>query len=381
LEQLEGRTLLALLSGPAAINYPVGSTMHENVFVLDHDDDTLRLDKWNGASWSWADLGKPAAGVASAPAVINYPVAGPMPHENVFVRGGDGHLYLDLWNGTKWSWHNLGTPAPGVLLSENSPAVINYQVKGGALHENVFVTGTNGELYADCRNGTKWKWTDCGSPSAGVGAASAPAVTNYQVTGGALKENVFMTGTDGALYLCQWNGSKWSWRDQGQPSVPIGSGPAVMNYQVTGGALQENVFVAGTDGMLYDDHWNGASWSWGTLGIPAVGVTISDIATPAVGNYQPTGALRQNVFVTGSNGTLYVDSWHGSSWTWSGLRAPAVGVTVYAIPAAVVTYQVSRGTLYDHVFVIGSSPTPGAEDLYLDDWNGVSWTWADQGSP
>ena len=43
----------------------------------------------------------------SAPAVINYQV-GTVAHEHVFVTAYDGNLYLDDWNGSKWTWKNLG---------------------------------------------------------------------------------------------------------------------------------------------------------------------------------------------------------------------------------------------------------------------------------
>jgi hypothetical protein len=383
-EQLEGRTLLALMSGAAAINYPVGSTMHQNVFVTDQNDHTLRVDSWNGTTWKWSDLSSPSVGVASAPAVINYQYQAPggTLHENVFLIGRDGNLYVDSWNGTKWNWADLHTPAGGVLLTESSPAVINYQQNGGTLHENVFAIGTDGNLYVDSWNGSKWKWSDFGDPPSGVRIAGALAVTNYQAAGGALVENVFATGTDGNLYVDSWNGTKWAWVAEGNPGVGIGSSPSVMNYQASGGNLQENVFLVGLDGTLYNDHWNGSSWRWVTLGVPGLGVTANEIATPAVGNYQEAGGtLDQCVFVTGSDGKLYNDDYNGGGWTWSPLGVPDQGVSVYAIPAAVVNYQATSGTLDQQVYVVGSDPTPGQEDLYLDVCNGVGWKWADRGSP
>jgi hypothetical protein len=111
-------------------------------------------------------------------------------------------------------------------------------------------------------------------------------------------------------------------------------------------------------------------------------VTVSETATPAVRNYQVTGGtLQQNVFVTGSDGKLYLDDWNGVSWTWRGLGAPGAGVTVYAIPVALVNDKVAGSTLHQHVFVVGSTSIPGEEDLYLDDWDSVHWDWTDQGSP
>ena len=49
-----------------------------------------------------------------------------------------------------------------ILLSASTPAVINYQ-DGAVTHENVVVTGTNGDLYLDYWNGTKWDWVTLGN--------------------------------------------------------------------------------------------------------------------------------------------------------------------------------------------------------------------------
>lgn len=43
----------------------------------------------------------------SAPAVIDYPGVS-VTHENVFVVGTDGNLYMDDWNGAKWTWVERG---------------------------------------------------------------------------------------------------------------------------------------------------------------------------------------------------------------------------------------------------------------------------------
>ena len=42
----------------------------------------------------------------------------------VFVRGADGHLCVNWWDGSKWNWADQGTP-PGTTTSGN-PATIPY---------------------------------------------------------------------------------------------------------------------------------------------------------------------------------------------------------------------------------------------------------------
>ena len=113
---------------------------------------------------------------------------GSVTHENVFVTGSDGNLYLDYWNGTKWTWVNLGNGTRHQRLAGNQPVtgdpvVINYQV-GSVTHENVFVVGVNGftgvsSLYLDYWNGVNWTWQDRGV--LGFDGIGDPAVINYQV--------------------------------------------------------------------------------------------------------------------------------------------------------------------------------------------------------
>jgi hypothetical protein len=336
--------------------------MHENVFVADNDG-TLRVDYFNGAKWNWLNLGKPGVAInsQSAPAVINYPAAGGALFENVFVTGTDGKLYCDHWTGTKWTWVGLGNAGVAV---EGHPAVINYQA-AGALFENVFVIGANGRMYNDFWNGARWTWLTMGEPAGGVQLASAPAAINYGAA-----ENVFVTGNNGRLYDDFWNGTRWTWLTMGEPAggVPLATAPAAINY-----GAAENVFVTGNNGRLYDDFWNGARWTWLTMGEPAGGVPLA--TAPAVVNYQvaerPT---YENVFVTGNNGRLYDDFWNGARWTWLTMGEPAGGLQLATGPG-VINYQGAGGP-YENVFV-----TVNNGQFYDDFWNGYKWTWVDLHAP
>jgi hypothetical protein len=267
---------------PAAINYQVGSVAHENVFVTGADAN-LYLDYWNGAKWTWVPLGNDGdeLSVTSSPAVINYQV-GTVTHENVFAVAGDfaGNTYLslDYWNGAKWTWQNLGNDGESIS-PDRIPAVINYQV-GSVTHENVFVTGENGKLYLDYWNGAKWTWVNLGNPPASNALdLGTPAVINYQV-GSVTHENVFLTGSDGNLYLDYWNGARWTWENLGNRGQSLVSAPAVINYHKVGTTVtRENVFATGSDGNLYLDYWNGATllpkWTWEPMGNPGVFVDSS----------------------------------------------------------------------------------------------------------
>jgi hypothetical protein len=383
LERLDERTLLS-----AVVLYQVGSAIHEHVFAIGHDGN-LYLDDLNGAKGTWQPLGNGGQKLNSAfvPAAINYQV-GSVTHEHVFAIGTDGNLYLDDWNGVKWTpWQNLGNAGGGVgAFIVQGPAVINYQV-GTVTHENVFVTGFDGNLYLDSWNGAQWTWKPLGNDDGQVIVLSDPAVINYQV-GAVTQENVFVTGTDrnGHLnvYLDEWNGDKSAWKNLGHPIAGISAmtGPAVINYQV-GTVTHENVFVAAGDlksDILYLDDWNGATSTWKPLGNDGANI----LNTPAVINYQVVGSVtHENVFVTGIDGNgdanLYLDDGNGATWTWKNLHNGGQSIT--SAPA-VINYRDRVGAVtHENVFVTGSDG-----NLYLDQRNGAgtfslpTWNWKNLGN-
>jgi hypothetical protein len=185
------------------------------------------------------------------------------------------------------------------------------------------------------------------------------------------------------------NGANWSgWTNEGNPGVAVANAPAPINYTLTSGTVTENVFVTGTNGALYDYHWNGEIWSWKPMGYPAPGVSISDFGTTSIApltviNNQSGNTVHEHVFVTGSDGNLYNDFWNGTTWAWGTAgygSPPGAGATVDN-PIGVVNFQVGN-TLDMDVFVVGYSAPPGqfaTGTLYLDYWNGSEWTWTTPG--
>ena len=145
----------------------------------------------------------------------------------------------------EWSdWENLG----GALTS--APAVSSWQPN----RLDVFVRGTDNALYHKYWNGSQWiDWESLG----GV-LTSAPAAVSW----GSNRIDVFVRGTDNALYHKYWNGSQWiDWESLGGE---LTSAPAVASWATN----RLDVFVKGTDNALYHKYWNGSQWSdWESLGV------------------------------------------------------------------------------------------------------------------
>jgi hypothetical protein len=351
-------------TGLAVINYGAGA---ENVFRVGTDGN-LWVDHFDPSSgWGWVMLGNPGAAFAAGPVAINY--GGDSGAENVFLNGTDGNLYADHFDPTtgNWGWGNLGNPGAGFA---SSPVPINYG--GDSAAENVFVTGTDGNLYADHFDPSSgWGWVNLGNP--GVGFASSPVAINYG--GVSAAENVFLTGTDGNLYSAHYDPvSGWGWVSLGNPGgVTFTGGPVAINYG--GDSAAENVFLTGTDGNLYAAHFDpSGGWGWAALGSPGASVApgVSVSWGLAGVNYGGDSAV-ENVFVTGTDGNLYAAHFDPSSgWGWTPLGSP--GMSFSRGPVA-INYGGDSG--YENVFLNGID-----HNLYVDHYDPSSgWGWVNLGNP
>ncbi len=118
-----------------------------------------------------------------------------------------------------------------------------------------------------------------------------------------------------------------------------------------GSATSEDVFVRGTDGGLWQMHWNGSAFSgWSSLG----GGLTADPAAAA------QGTTRLDVFVRGTDRALYQRTWNGASWSaWSGLGGTLSSGPGASVLAGTTTLDVwvegTDGQLYQRASADGGS--------------------------
>ena len=249
---------------------------------------------------------------------------------NLNYGGGAPELWnqLNLKFGTTTPWYSLG----GVLTS--SPAVASW----GANRTDVFVRGSDNALWHRSWNGTSWSaWESLG----GV-LSDDPAA----VSGAANRIDVVVRGTTNVLWRRSFNGTSWSaWENIGGVAT---SAPAVASW----GASRLDVVVRGTDNALWHRAWNGTGWgAWDSAG----GVANSK---PAAVSW---AAGRVDLFVRGSDNALWHRSGDGSgAWSpWDSLAGVLAGG-----PAS---SSCASGHL--DVFVVG---TEGG--LWQRGFNGTGWT-------
>jgi hypothetical protein len=295
---------------------------------------------------------------------------GSSPRVYAFTSEMSGRLHANWWDGSSWHWADHGFPLGATVNS--APAEITYR-EAGVDKLYVFVTGSNGHLYVRWWDGLHWRWDDQGLPEAAK-AVCSPAVVTFSDRGTQFIY-VFITGNDGHLYVHWWNGARWSWADQGLPAPTIPSGsvrsvstPAAITY-MQGTTRLFYTFVIGDDGQAYANWWNGAQWNWAAQGAPTYTALIS---TPSVITSVENGVQQINMFVTGDDGHLYTDWWDGTRWQWSDQGNP-LGTSFSTSPRACAATR--NGTTLLNVFLIGQD-----QHLYTNWWDGRRWQWSDQGA-
>jgi outer membrane protein assembly factor BamB len=245
------------------------------------------------------------------------------------------HTVVRSFNMTLLNWTSLG----GTLTSSPDAS------SSGANAVNVFVRGTDNALWYRTWNGTTWSaWATLG----GTLTADPSSVSQ-----GANSIDVFARGTDNGIWHRNWNGTTWSlWDSVGGIAT---SSPDAASW----GANRLDLVVRGTDYGLWHRSWNGTAWgAWDAVG----GYATSDPSLVA------SGTGRVDVFVRGTDNSLWHRTGNGSG-TW-GAWDPVGGLLTSGPDAA----SCSAGRL--DVFVRGTD-----NGLWQRGFNGTSWgTWTPWGA-
>src|SRR6266436_5274734 len=151
------------------------------------------------------------------------------------------------------------------------------------------------------------------------------------VSWGPERLDIFVIGTDAALYHKYWS-----------PST--GWGPSVLGYERLGGIIVGNpmtvswaferldIFVVGTDAALYHKYWSPSTgWGPSVLGYERLGGVI--VGSPAVVSWGPE---RLDIFVRGTDLALYHKCWSPSTgWGPSITDYERLGGVCVADPVAI----------------------------------------------
>ncbi len=245
-------------------------------------DNALWHKHYDGSWHDWEALGS----LVNDPAAVSMSVG----RFDLFARGADNTLQHKWFDGTWHDWETLG----GTLTAD--PAVTSSSA--GRL--DVLARSVDNGIWYNYFDGTWHDWGSLGGVS-----LSAPCVTcsNFAVTrdgyesGGGIRIDGFVRGTDNALWYKWFDGTWHDW-------VPLGgsftSDPAVTSW----GTGRLDVFVRGSDNTLQHIWYDGTLHSWESLG----GALTS---SPAVVSW---GSGRIDVFARDMNNILQ-HKWYEGAWS------------------------------------------------------------------
>ncbi len=218
----------------------------------------------------------------------------------------------------------------GILTSPPSA------VAWGPNRLDVFVRGTNNAMYHRWWDGSAWG----GFESLAGNITSPPTAVSW----GPNRLDVFALGDDNALWHRWWDGSAWGgWESLGGN---LTSPPAAVAW----GENRLDVFALGDDNALWHRWWDGSAWGgWESLG----GNLTSPPAAIA------WGPNRLDIFARGDDNALYHRWWDGTAWGgWESLGG------VLTSPPSGVSWDENRLD----VFALGTDNA-----LYHRWWDGSAW--------
>jgi hypothetical protein len=258
----------------------------------------------------------------------------------IFAVNTSGALWYTPYGGNS-TWDSLG----GVCTS--SPAAVSWGSSDFRL--DVFVRGTDGALWHKWNTGS---WSDWESLGGQLAPGTGPAVASWS----AGRLDVFVQGTDGALWHKWWNSAGWSgWESLGGK---LTASPAATWDMAVTPANNIYVFVRGSDGAVWQKYYQNGWSSWKSLGgqvAPNTGPAVSQVL---------------NLFVQGTDHQLWLNSGPRVAPAWRTLSTTPPEELSTSSPGAVLLPN-------DHTLVYVSS-TSGNVWYYGAD---VSGQWYSAGSP
>jgi hypothetical protein len=305
---------------PAVITYRENNTQRIYVFITGREGH-LRVHWWDGTQWATDDLGKPPGSfVDGAPAAITYLDENGARRIYVFVRGEDDHLHVCFWDGLQWSWANQGTPQGTTLVRggpepRSHPTAITYREGNQPQRIYVFVRGVDGHLHVNFWDGVQWSWADQGRMSQGGpppwGGPATPCAITYRENNAPQRIYVFTMHT--GLGTNWWDGGQWDWQYLGRAGY---GPPCATTYLENNDGLQRIYAFSPVGEHVYVDWWESSPWMNAPLGTHPDGVVDPD-GTPCVITFRDdNNSQRIYVFRNGKSFQLPVLWWDGTQWLW-----------------------------------------------------------------
>jgi hypothetical protein len=279
----------------------------------------------------------------------------------------------------QWIWRKLGQPEGAGGIAGPVGVTTVMDPPEGAQRPFVFVHCGDGNLYRMRPVSGQWEWGNEGQPTPAVFVEGPVGVTTVKDYPDAMQRPyAFVRGSDGNLWLNWWAYDHWEWSNQGNPpglasiDGPVGVTTVMDSPQ---GAQCPYAFVRGSDGNLWVNSWHGTQWSWSNQGRPSIFVSVAGpVGVTTVKDY-PAAEQRPYAFVRGSDGNLWLNWWAYDHWEWSDRGRPGGSPNLVVEEAVGVTTVMDgpQAAQRPYAFVRANDGC-----LWSHWWDGTRWNWTNQ---
>ncbi|GIH25017.1 hypothetical protein Aph01nite_33270 [Acrocarpospora phusangensis] len=172
-----------------------------------------------GNGWAWVDHGAPTGGSVKAgvpPISVRHP---PSAFPMVHVLADDGRLWMRSFSGDTWIWTDRGAP-PGQLIFSVIGATPVRSTAGliGRFALAAAITG-DGHLWINLHDGTDSTWTDLGTPSPAEKLVAGIGVSTVALPDPGVTVDIVAVGSpSGQVWSHRWSTTGTSrWTPHGRP--------------------------------------------------------------------------------------------------------------------------------------------------------------------
>jgi hypothetical protein len=266
-------------------------------------------------------------------------MTGTSPGVSTVWQNGDTEIFAVATSGALWyrsldniepyygAWNSLGGSCTA------SPAADSWD---SGTRMDVFVRGIDGALWHRYYQGGWYdntgSWSGWEPLGGQLASGTGPAVSSWS----AGRLDVFVAGTDNVMWHKWYNGAWSGWE-------PLGGTLTSSPGATSSASGTVDVFVRGTDGAVWQKQWTGVAWS----GWKSLGGQLASGTGPGVGS--------TDIFVQGTDHRL----WHknvaasgGTGWVLSGMPPEALSATspasaMIALGATTVCVASTSGNIWE----------------------------------
>ena len=297
-----------------------------------NDQGSAHIYRWTGSGWAFEATLTATGGAASDRFGVSVAISGNTAlvganGDNVGANTDQGSVYVFTRSGTTWTQQAQLTATGGAAgdIFGSSVAISGDTALVGAWLDDVGGSNNQGSASIFTRSGTTW--TQQAQLTATGGAANdqfgyAVALSGDTALVGAYLDNVGANADQGSAYVFARSGSTWTQQAQltaadGAASDWFGVAVAISGNTALVGAYLDNVGVNTDQGSAYVFTRSGTTWTQQAQ-LTATGGAFGDqfgVAVALSGDTALVGANSDDVGANGNQGSASVFTRSGSTWT------------------------------------------------------------------